>query len=179
MSEPLVDALALDSSLRTIPVGFALPLGVAAADPAPLRFLWREERQRAVRAGAAPTTGSSCRSTNACCGRLSCDSVVPTDIAFTSSNPQVARFVAVRRGRTSEDQVRPEIVLDAEGRVVDDPRGVFCPLAPGTTDVTVTTAGRRVSSTIEVVPTVDAAAPARGARHPDRARARAASPTSR
>ena len=84
---------------------------------------------------------------------LSCDSVVPTDIAFTSSNPQVARFVAVRRGRTSGDQVRPEIVLDAEGRVVDDPRGVFCPLAPGTTEVTVTTAGRRVSSTIEVVPT--------------------------
>ena len=51
MSEPLVETLALDSSLRTNPVGFALPLGVAAADPAPLRFLLREEDERAVRAG--------------------------------------------------------------------------------------------------------------------------------
>ncbi len=154
MSEPLVESLAIDSSLRTIPVGFALPLGVAAADPAPLRFLLREEDSEPsapLEQGSA-YNGVFLPQHQCALWSLSCDSVVPTDIAFTSSNPQVARFVAVRRGRTAEDQVRPEIVLDAEGRVVDDPRGVFCPLAPGTTEVTVTTAGRRVSSTIEVVP---------------------------
>ena len=52
-----------------------------------------------------------------------------------------------RRG-SGEARDRPR----RRGHVVDDPRGVFCPLALGTTEVTVTTAGRRVSSTIEVVP---------------------------
>jgi hypothetical protein len=76
---------------------------------------------------------------------------VPTDIAFSSSNPRVARFVAARRGSTPRGPGRPEIVLDADGHVIDDPRGVFCPLAPGSTDVTVTTAGRRVTASIQVV----------------------------
>jgi hypothetical protein len=151
MSEPLVDTIALDSSLRIIPVGFALPLGVSAVDPAPMRFLAREEAGGPLQP-ASGFNGVFLPQHQCVLWSRACDSVVPTDIAFSSSNTQVARFVAVRRGSSTEEQVMPEIVLDADGRVVDDPRGVFCPLAPGTTEVTVTTGGRRVTSSIEVMP---------------------------
>ena len=150
MAEPLVEDVALDASQRTFPVGFAQPLGVtalrsrAAAVPAPRRGERRAgpgERvhRRLPAAGPVRVVVGDVHST------------VPTDIAFGTSNPRVARFVAARRGSDSDGPRRPEIVLDASGHVVDDPRGVFCPLTAGATDVSVTTAGRRITTPIQVI----------------------------
>ena len=70
-------------------------------------------------------------------GRRRATTAVPTDIAFASSNPRVARFVAARRGpATTGRDAGPRSSWTRSGHVVDDPRGVFCPLAAGATDVT-------------------------------------------
>ena len=134
MSEPLVEALALDATLRTYPVGFAQPVAVTANDPAPMRFLMRDDEDELVTARAY--TGVLLPTDQCVWWSETCQSAVPTDIAFSSSNPRVARFVAARR--RSDSRGRPEILLDDSGHVVDDPRGVFCPLAVGATDVGVT-----------------------------------------
>ena len=150
LSEPLIDTLSLDSSVRTIPVGFAQPLGVAASDPASMRFLRRDEEGGPLQPASA--YNSVYLPQNQCVlWSTTCDSAVPTDMAFSSSNQRVARFVAAQRGSGAQGPRVPEIVLDAGGHVVDDPRGVFCPLAAGSTDVTVTAAGRRVSAPIQVI----------------------------
>jgi hypothetical protein len=150
MAEPLVEGVALDATQRSFPVGFAQPLGVIGSDPAQLRFLRRDEATGAL-APASAYTGVFLPLDQCVLWSSTCDSTVPTDIAFSSSNPRIARFVAARRGSDSDGPRRPEIILDAAGHVVDDPRGVFCPLAAGATDVTVTTAGRRITTPIEVV----------------------------
>ena len=80
-----------------------------------------------------------------------CTTVVPTNMTFASSDPRIARFVAVRPGGENSDG-DPEVVLDASGNVVDDPRGFICPLALGTVDVTVTALGHRVASPVRVIP---------------------------
>ena len=158
LSEPLVGAMAIDTSVSKVPIGFAQPFFVTATDPASMRFLWRETTD------APPQPASASNRVylpqHLCAlWAVACDHVVPTNLTFSSSNPRVARFVAARRGDDSRDSWEPDIVLDASGHVIDDPRGVFCPLAAGTTDVTVTVAGRRVSMPIEVVTASQAGLP--------------------
>jgi hypothetical protein len=150
VTEPLVDDLVFDTTSRVFPVGFAQPLSVSADDLASLRFLRRDEETGELQVASA-YTGVSLPQDQCVWWSDTCDTSVPTDISFTSSNPRVARFVAARRGSGDEGPRRPEIVIDASGHVVDDPRGVFCPLTTGATDISVTTAGRRVTTTIQVV----------------------------
>ena len=116
MSEPLLEALALDSLARTIPLGWALPLGVTAADPAPLRFLLRDEDSEpseplepAQRLQRGPPAAGPMRAVVVVLRQRRPDRhrvhlVEPADRAL-------------RRGparRTGERiQARPEIVLDA------------------------------------------------------------------
>ena len=152
LSEPLVDSISIDTSVQAIPVGFAQPLGVAAIDPAPGRFLWRESDGAPLQPASA-YNGVFLPLDQCVLWSATCDSAVPTDLAFASSTPRIGRFVAARRSTPTSGERLPEVVLDVDGHVVDDPRGVFCPLAEGSTDVSVTTAGRRVSTTIQVVKT--------------------------
>ncbi|MDA0159990.1 hypothetical protein OM076_06940 [Solirubrobacter ginsenosidimutans] len=152
VSEPLVNAVALDTTVQAIPVGFAQPLGVAATDPAPMRFLWREGEGAPLQPAGA-YNGVFLPLEQCVLWSSTCDSAIPTDLAFSSSNPRVARFVAARRSLQNGGARLPEVVLDADGHVVDDARGVFCPLAAGSTDVTVTTAGRSVTASVQVVKT--------------------------
>ena len=80
-----------------------------------------------------------------------CGTVVPSALAFSSGNPQIARFVAVRR-EGGRPRVSPRSSWTPSGHVIDDPRGFFCPLALGTVDVTVTALGRRVTTPVRVIP---------------------------
>ncbi len=148
VSEPLLQGLALDQSSRTIPLGWAFPLFVTASDPSPRRFLMSPGPDEPLQPASPGTTSSplidQCRFF-----LQSCATVVPTDTTFTSSEPRIARFVAVRRG---EDDGRPQVILDASGHVVNDPRGFLCPLALGSVDVAVTALGQRVTSPVRVIP---------------------------
>src|SRR4029079_15402773 len=114
---------------RTIPLGWAYPLFITASNPSPRRFLMSPTPDAPLRP-ASPGTVSDplidqCRFFLTLCSKL-----VPTNMAFTSSNPKMARFVAVRPGGRETDGL-PQVVVDAAGRVVDDPRGFICPLAVG------------------------------------------------
>ena len=150
VSEPLLQGLAIDEGSRAIPLGWAIPLFISASDPSPRRFLMSPGPNEPLRP-ASPRVGSGpmvdqCRFFLDMCG-----TVVPSALAFSSGNPQIARFVAVRAGGR-ETEGLPQVVLDASGHVIDDPRGFFCPLALGTVDVTVTALGRRVTTPVRVIP---------------------------
>ena len=97
VSEPLLQGLALDQASRTIPLGWAFPLFVTASDPSPRRFLMSPGPDEPLQPASPGTTSSplidQCRFF-----LQSCATVVPTDTTFTSSDPRIARFVAVRRG---------------------------------------------------------------------------------
>jgi hypothetical protein len=149
-AEPLLEGLALDQAWREIPLGWAIPLFVTASDPTPRRFLVSPAPDEPLRPASSGTASGmlidQCRFF-----LRACATVVPTNMTFTSSDPRIARFVAVRPGGPETDG-DPVVVLDAAGNVVDDPRGFICPLAIGTVDVTVTALGRRVASPVRVVP---------------------------
>jgi hypothetical protein len=146
VSEPLLNGLALDQGSREIPLGWALPLFVTASDPSPRRFLMSPAPNEPL-APASPGTSSGPLIDQCRYFLRSCAAVVPTAMSFVSSDPRIARFVAVRPGPD-----RPQVVLDASGHVVDDPRGFLCPLALGSVNVTVTALGQRIASPIKVVP---------------------------
>lgn len=150
VAEPLLEGLDLDRSSRSVPLGWAFPLFVTARDPSPRRFLMSPEPGAPLRpAGPSTTTNpliDQCRFY-----LQSCASLIPTDMTFVSANPRIARFVAVRPGGR-ETEGLPQVVLDASGHVIDDPRGFVCPLALGNTDVYVTAMGRRVTTPIRVIP---------------------------
>lgn len=150
VAEPLLHGLALDQSSRSIPLGWAFPLFVTAGDPSPRRFLMSPAPGEPLQP-AGPSTTSNPLIDQCRFYLLSCASLVPTNMTFTSANPRIARFVAVRPGDESTEDL-PQVVLDAYGNVVDDPRGFVCPLAVGTTDVTVTAMGRRVTNPLRVIP---------------------------
>jgi hypothetical protein len=149
VSEPLQRGLTLDRGSRTVPLGWALPLFVTAADPSPRRFLMPGapgEPPRPASPRVSRPQIDQCRFY-----LRSCATVVPSALAFTSSDSRIARFVAIRPGGEGTDG-RPEVVLDGAGRVIDDPRGFICPLAVGTVDVTVTALGQRVTNPVRVIP---------------------------
>ena len=149
MSEPLLRDLEIDRDWREIPLGWAIPLFVTASDTTPRRFLVSpapgEPLRPASSGNASGTLIDLCRFF-----LRACATVVPTNMAFASSDPRIARFVAVRPGGR-ESNGDPVVVLDASGQVVDDPRGFICPLALGTVDVTVTALGHRVTSPVRVI----------------------------
>jgi hypothetical protein len=150
MSEPLLEGLTLDESSGAVPLGWAQQLFAIAGEASPQRYLVKPPGAAEPRpAGPQRLVGlplDQCRLWSA-----SCAFQVPTDIAFTSSNTEVGRIVAARPATTGRDR-RPEIVLDATGHVVDDPRGIFCPLGLGTTNVSVTALGQRVMAPVRVIP---------------------------
>ena len=149
VSEPLLQGLALDQSSRTIPLGWAFPLFVTASDPSPRRFLMSPAPGR-----AAPTGEPQHHLRPA-------DRPVPVLPAVVCDGRPDRHDVHVlgppdrplRRGPPRRaDDGRPQVVLDASGHVVDDPRGFLCPLALGSVDVTVTALGQRVTSPVRVIP---------------------------
>ena len=150
VAEPLLEGLSLDQASRSVPLGWVSQLYVTATDPSPRRFLMTPSADQPLRP-ASP--GSSFGPLIDQCRFFvtACTTVVASDMTFASSNPQIARFVAIRPGREAS-QGRPEVVTDASGHVIDDPRGFLCPLALGTVDVAVTALGRRISTPVEVVP---------------------------
>ncbi len=149
VSEPLLEGLELDRAWREIPLGWAIPLFITATDPTPQRFLVSPAPEEPLRPASSITASGplidQCRFF-----LRACATVVPTNMAWASSDPRIARFVAVRPGAITSDG-DPEVVLDASGHVVDDPRGFICPLALGSVDVTVTALGHRVASPVRVI----------------------------
>ncbi len=72
---------------------------------------------------------------------------IPPLYTFSSSNPEVAQFVATQPG--SEDQ--HAVLLDENGvAVASQESGLLCPLSPGTTTVTVSVGGISQSMPISV-----------------------------
>ena len=151
LSEPLLQNLALDEGSRAIPLGWAIPLFVSATDPSPRRFLMSPGPNEPLQP-ASPSIDTAPLSDLCRFFLRMCSSVVPSAMSFTSGDTRIARFVAVRAGGQRTDGL-PEVVVDASGRVVDDPRGFICPLAIGTVDVTVTALGQRVTAPVRVIPT--------------------------
>ncbi|MDA0183651.1 hypothetical protein OJ997_25305 [Solirubrobacter phytolaccae] len=151
VSEPLLDGLELDQGSRAIPLGWAIPLFVVATDPSPRRFLMSPAPSEPLQP-ASPSTTSDPLVDQCRFFLQSCETFVPTALAFTSADTRIARFVAVRPGGR-ENGGLPQVILDPAGNVVDDPRGFICPLALGTVDISVTAFGRRVTNPVRVTPT--------------------------
>ena len=150
VSEPLLQGLAIDEGSRAVPLGWALPLFVSADALSPRRFLMSPGPNEPLRP-ASPRTVSGPMVDQCRFFLDTCTTVVPSAMAFTSANPRIARFVAVRAGGRETDGV-PQVVLDASGHVIDDPRGFICPLAVGTVDITLTALGQRVTTPVRVIP---------------------------
>ena len=150
VSEPLLQGLAIDEGSRAVPLGWALPLFVSADALSPRRFLMSPGPNEPLRP-ASPRTVSAPMVDQCRFFLDTCTTVVPSAMAFTSANPRIARFVAVRAGGRETDGV-PQVVLDASGHVIDDPRGFICPLAVGTVDITLTALGQRVTTPVRVIP---------------------------
>jgi hypothetical protein len=150
MSEPLLQGLSLDGGSTAVPLGWAQQLFAIAGEASPQRYLIKPSEDQPPRP-ASPQAIFGLPLDQCRLWAASCASQVPTDIAFTSSVPEVGRIVAARPATTGRDR-RPEIVLDATGHVVDDARGIFCPLGLGTTSVSVTALGQRVTAPVRVVP---------------------------
>ncbi|WP_270006397.1 hypothetical protein [Solirubrobacter deserti] len=149
-AEPLLRGLGLDPNSRTVPLGWAFPLFVTASDLSPRRFLMSPAPGEPARP-ASPSTTSGPMLEQCRFFLRSCRTVVATNMTYVSSDARIARFVAVRPSGSGGNG-SPEVVLDAAGNVVDDPRGFVCPLALGRVNVTVTAFGRRVTSPLEVIP---------------------------
>ena len=150
MSEPLLERLSLDGGSTAVPLGWAQQLFAIAGEASPQRYLVKPSEDEPPRP-ASPQAIFGLPLDQCRLWVASCASQVPTDIAFTSSEPEVGRIVAARPATTGRDR-RPEIVLDATGHVIDDPRGIFCPLGLGTTNVSVTALGQRVTAPVRVIP---------------------------
>jgi hypothetical protein len=150
MSEPLLEGLALDQSWREIPLGWAIPLFVTARDPAPGRFLVSPAPDEPLRPASSGATSATTLIDQCRFFLRSCEALIPTNMAFASSNPEIARFVAVRPGGPESDG-DPVVILDPSGNVIDDPRGFICPIALGTVDVSVTALGHRSTNPVRVI----------------------------
>src|SRR4051794_31342897 len=126
LSEPLFDGLSLRQLSRSVPLGWASPVFVTATDTSPQRFLVSLDPDEPAKPASSQPSGGLLIDLCRFIAR-ECDTSVPVDIAYGTSDPKIARFVAVRGG--SDERGEPQILLDASGHVVDDPRGVLCPLA--------------------------------------------------
>ncbi|WP_445149477.1 hypothetical protein [Baekduia sp. Peel2402] len=156
VGEPLLDGLSLGQSSRSVPLGWAQPLFVTGYDPSPNRFLLPPTDANAGGARRLASSGTTSSLIDSCRFFIAtCTTVVPTDITFESSDPQVARFVAVGVAPPTKNGRRLQVLLDASGHVVDDPRGWFCPIGLGTTTVTATALGHRVAEPVRVFPAED------------------------
>lgn len=148
-AETLLERPTLMTGLRSIPIGWAQSLQIVGATPSPQRYLIKTAPEAEPAPASPPAMAYAPQ--DQCKYWTECDNVVQGNVLFASSDQQVARFVAARRG-TDEKNRRPEIVLDADGHVVDDPRGMFCPLTLGTTTVTATVMGQRIAAPVRVTP---------------------------
>ncbi|MDX6702066.1 MAG: hypothetical protein QOF26_2292 [Baekduia sp.] len=143
-AEPLISTLQLDW-LPSVPRSQALVISGTGTDPAQDRFLWpgRDGTPEPASSYTVPNLPNpSCTYSD-----RGCDSTVPIDATFSSSDPSVGLFVA-----TDLVDRRPVVRTGADGNPVpDDHSPVFCPLTDGTTTLSIRVDGRAVSETVTVV----------------------------
>jgi hypothetical protein len=143
-AEPLISALQLDW-LPSVPRSQALVITGTGTDPAQDRFLW--PGPDGTPEPASSYTVPNIPNPSCTYSERGCDSTVPIDATFSSSDPAVGLFVA-----TDLVDRRPEVRTGPDGNPVpDDHSPVFCPLTDGTTTLTIRVDGRAVSETVTVV----------------------------
>ena len=144
--EPLVDDLQFEAP-DAVAVGRALFLFGYGFDVAQLRFL-----RPAADGTPEPASGPGLvlvPSDRCLFGFDGCDAM-PTNATFESSNPAVGMFVATRRADPSQNGPL-QVVLDARGNVVPDPRSpVFCPIGAGATTISIRVGGGTYSRELTV-----------------------------